>query len=262
MKNRKHFIKKILVDVANYLSAKNNHKALYTYKKGYLADADIIAHEFICNAVKKEFPEDLVYSEEDGKSFSNETQKDSFLWMIDPICGSANYIKGFPFYVHAISVSDIDGVLYSGVYHPGCNDLFLADRKKTTLNGKNVNVSKIKNLDEALIAINCNQADWNRGKNNLSNMVNLFAPPITRRLHILESANLEMAYVSCGRLDAYINPDDKVWDIIAGSLMISSAGGITSLLGSNLFPPSTNNIGVIASNNYLSIAIKNVFNGS
>tara|TARA_B100000315_G_scaffold250833_1_gene284412 strand:+ start:19 stop:819 length:801 start_codon:yes stop_codon:yes gene_type:complete len=261
LKDRKLFIKNILVDVAEYLSAKNHHKAVYTYKKGYLADADILAHKFISSAIQKDFPDDLVYSEEDVNSFSNEIQKDSFLWMIDPICGSANYIKRFPFYVHALSVFDIDGVLYSGVYHPDCNDLFLADRKGTTLNGRNVNVSGVQKLDEALVAINCNQADWERENNNLSNIVNLFSPPITRRLHILESANLEMAYVACGRLDAYINPDDKVWDIAAGSLMISSAGGQTHLLNGKLFPLSQENIGVIAANNYLMSAIKNVFNG-
>ena len=58
-------------------------------------------------------------------------------------CGSANYIKGFPFYVHAVSVFDKDGVLFSGIYHPNCDDLFLADRSETTLNAKVVNVSNV-----------------------------------------------------------------------------------------------------------------------
>ena len=260
MNNRKLLIEKVLLDVAVYLSKNNNnYKATYTYNKGYLADADILANEFISSAIQENFPGDLIFSEENENSLPNEIQKDSFLWMIDPICGSANFIMGFPFYVHALSVFDKDGVLYSGVYHPDCDDLFLADRQATTLNGTNVNVSNTQNLDEALVAINCNQADWELKNYNLTSIVDCFAPPTTRRLHILESANLEMAYVACGRLDAYINPDDKVWDIAAGSLMISSAGGHTSLLNGELFPPSTNNIGVVASNNYLMTAIKNVF---
>ena len=249
----------MLKEVSNYLSKKNNYKSKHTYKKGYLLDADILAHNFICSAIQEHFPNDLIFSEEDEKSFSKKINNDSFLWIIDPICGSANYIKGFPFYVHAVSVSDKDGVLFSGIYHPNCEDLFLADRYKTTLNGNVVSVSNIQNLNEALVSINCNQADWKRKKSNLQSMVEYFAPPTSRRVHILESANLEMAYVACGRLDAYINPDDKVWDIAAGSLMISSAGGCTSLLNGELFPPSTNNIGVIASNNYLMNAIKNVY---
>jgi len=262
LKNRKSFIKKVLRSVAGYLLEKNDRNAIHTYKKGYLAEADILAHNFISEAIQENFPSDIIYSEEDENFISNEVQPDSFLWMIDPICGSANFIKKFPFYVHALSVFDRNGVLYSGVYHPDCNDLFLADRKETTLNGRNVKVSAVQKLDEALVAINCNQADWERENNNLSKIVNLFSPPVTRRLHILESANLEMAYVACGRLDAYINPDDKVWDIAAGSLMISSAGGDTHLLNGELFPLSKENIGVIAANNYLMDAIRNIFNGN
>ena len=262
LKNRKFFIKEVLKEVSHYLSKKNNYKSKHTYKKGYLLDADILTHDFICSAIQEHFPKDLIFSEEDEKSFSKKINNDSFLWMIDPICGSANYIKGFPFYVHAVSVFDKNGVLFSGIYHPNCDDLFLADRNETTLNDKVVSVSNVKRLDEALVSINCNQADWERENNNLSKIVNLFSPPVTRRLHILESANLEMAYVACGRLDAYINPDDKVWDIAAGSLMISSAGGDTHLLNGELFPLSKENIGVIAANNYLVDAIRNIFNGN
>lgn len=262
MKNRKSFIKKILRDVAGYLLEKNDYNAIHTYKKGYLADADILANNFIIEAIQENFPSDKIYSEEDETFISSKFQPDSFLWMIDPICGSANFIKRFPFYVHALSVFDSNGVLCSGVYHPDCNDFFLADRNETTLNGRNVQVSAVRKLDEALVAINCNQADWEQKNNNLSNIVNLFSPPITRRLHILESANLEMAYVACGRLDAYINPADKVWDIAAGSLMISSAGGQAHLMNRELFPFSKENIGVIATNNYLMDDIKNIFNGN
>ena len=258
LKNRKFFIKEVLKEVSHYLSKKNNYKSKHTYKKGYLLDADILAHNFIWSAIQEHFPKDLIFSEEDEKSFSKKINNDSFLWMIDPICGSANYIKGFPFYVHAVSVFDKNGVLFSGIYHPNCDDLFLADRNETTLNDKVVSVSNVKRLDEALVSINCNQADWERKNYNLVKLVEYLAPPRTRRLHILESANLEMAYVSCGRLDAYINPDDKIWDIAAGSLMIDSAGGKTKLVNGELYPPSNNNIGIIASNNYLLDQINNL----
>jgi len=255
---RKLFIEKILYSVSAFLKENNNSSSSYSYKKGYLAEADVLANDFITNAIENQFPNDLVFSEEDESSFANNIPQNSFLWMIDPICGSANFIKGFPFYVHAISVIDKDGVLCSGIYHPDLNDLFLADRKKTTLNGEVVKVSNIENLDQALVSINCNQSDWNRKNYHLTNLVDSFAPPITRRLHIIESANLEMAYVACGRLDAYINPDDKVWDIAAGSLMINSAGGKTNLMNGQLIPPSIDNIGVIASNSNLMDALINV----
>ena len=74
------------------------------------------------------------------------------------------------------------------------------------MNEEIVKVSNVKNLNNALITINCNQANWQEKNSHLVNLVKYFAPPITRRLHILESANLEMAYVACGKIDAYINP--------------------------------------------------------
>ena len=58
----------------------------------------------------------------------------------------------------------------------------------------------------------------------LEKLIKIFKPPVTRRVKIFESANLELAYVSSGRLDAYINPDDKIWDMIGGSQIIKNAG--------------------------------------
>lgn len=256
MDRRLLFIGEVLRDVAKYLEKKNNSKSTYSYEKGYLAEADILVHNNISHAILEYFPDDLVYSEEDETSFSYQIPDDSYLWMIDPICGSANYTKGFPFYVHALSVFDKEGVLYAGVYHPKCDELFLANRHETTLNGSRVQVSNIQNLDEALVAVNCNQAAWKRKDPSLNSLVDHYAPPVTRRIHILESANLEMAYVACGRLDAYINPDDKIWDIAAGLLMISSAGGKTKIMNGSLIPPFDNNMGIIATNNFLMESIE------
>ena len=93
LKNRKSFINKVLRGVAKYLLDKNSYRATHTYEKGYLAEADILAHNFITEAIQENFPSDIIYSEEDENFISNEVQQDSFLWMIDPICGSANFIK-------------------------------------------------------------------------------------------------------------------------------------------------------------------------
>ena len=94
------------------------------------------------------------------------------------------------------------------------------------------------------------QAAWMDEGLKITNLVNKFMPPITRRVRILESANLELAYVACGRLDAYINPEDKVWDIAAGSLMIASAGGRTKILQGSI-STLKNCKGIVASNQFL-----------
>ena len=87
-------------------------------------------------------------------------------------------------------------------------------------------------MNESLISINTNQSN-NQKKNSLVNTLTKLSPPITRRTKILESANLELAYIACGRLDAYFNPTDKPWDIAAALLIVPSAGGSVKILNHN-----------------------------
>ena len=72
--------------------------------------------------------------------------------------------------------------------------------------------------------------------------------PVSRRIHILESANLELAYVACGKIDAYVNPTDKIWDIIAATNHIPNAGGFFEILEKNN-KNYLNKRGIIAGNN-------------
>lgn len=250
MNDKKSFIGAILPKAAKYLINKFPQTFNYTDKKGYLAEADFLVHEFITDSIHKNFPDSLVYSEEGKDTFSNMQKNDSYIWILDPVCGTANFIKGIPFYVHSLSVLDNTGVLYAGIYDANRDELFLADRNETTLNGRKVSTSRTKKLDEAFVSVNCNQSAWMDEGRTIANLVNKFMPPVTRRVRILESANLELAYVACSRLDAYINPEDKVWDIAAGSLMITSSGGKTKILEGSI---SMLNYckGVIASNQFL-----------
>ena len=99
LKNRKFFIKEVLKEVSNYLSKKNNYKSKHTYKKGYLLDADILAHNFICSAIQEHFPKDLIFSEEDEKPLLNE------IWYINTLGGSAKIENNINHYIHSISVN-------------------------------------------------------------------------------------------------------------------------------------------------------------
>ena len=80
----------------------------------------------------------------------------------------------------------------------------------------------------------------------------ILSPPISRRVHILESANLELAYLAASRIDVYINFDDKIWDITAGKLLIEKAGGKVTFANKK---PNMSNVtiynGIIASNDYI-----------
>ncbi len=258
MNSEKSFIAQILPEAASVLKAKGHKKNTYTYEKGYLADADNLVHEFITNAILKRFEEDVVLSEEGEVALLPENRTDRNTWIVDPICGTLNYVSGIPFFVQSLSVLDKNGVLCAGIYDMNQNELFLADRFETTLNGIKVSASQTRKLNEALVAVNCNQSAWKGEGLMITDLVDKFAPPVTRRIHILESANLEMAYVACGRLDAYINPDDKIWDIAAWTLMIGSAGGAASILSGDI-SDLAHCKGIIASNEFLIEQLKALY---
>jgi len=244
------FITDILIKTSQYIQKNVSRNFSYTDVKGYLAEGDVAADKYIKNLVIEQFPNSLILSEEDTDKFSFDLSDDGYLWIVDPICGTANYCRNIPLYVHSLSVIDNKGVLYAGIYDPNRDELFLADRDKTTLNGKRVYTSQTKKLEDAFISVNCNQSVCKDGDMDITTIVSKFAPPITRRVKIFESANLELAYVACGRLDGYVNLSDKVWDIATGSLMVNSALGENRINGS-LVPFDRNLKGIIASNQYL-----------
>jgi len=244
------FISEILPEAAALINRKKPKQYSYTYRKGYFAEADRILHEFITNSIGERFSDDAILGEEGKVLLGNEKQTHFNIWILDPICGTMNYLYGIPFYVHSLSVMDKDGVLYAGIYDSNRNEMFLADRSRTMLNGTPVRTSQTKVLDEGLIALNSNQSAWVDERPTITELVNRFAPPVTRRIHIFESANLELAYVACGRLDGYVNPHDKIWDMAAGSLMIGSAGGKTRVLKGSISDLSRCK-GIIASNEFL-----------
>ena len=235
MDPRKNFITDILPRATELLGEEFSKNFSYSYQKGYLAEADVRVHDFITSEIKKLFPDDQILSEEGH--VPPPSMKGAHLWILDPICGTMNFVKELPLFVCSLCVIDEDGVLFAGIYDPNREELFFSDRSVATLNGQKITVSDTALLSDALITLNCNQSDWKGKGPNLQALVNAFAPPITRRIHILESANLELAYVACGRLDAYLNPADKVWDIAGGSLMVTSAGGSARILEGTLSNP-------------------------
>jgi len=244
---RKSFIADILPQVTNVLGEGFPKKFSYSYEKGCLAEADVRIHEFITSEIRNQFPDDQILSEEGEFGDISIIKQRAHLWVLDPICGTMNFVRGLPIFACSLCVLDEDGVLFAGIYDPTRGELFFADRSITTLNGERISVSATTSLSNALITLNCNQSDWKSKEPDLQTLVRAFAPPVTRRIHIFESANLELAYVACGRLDAYLNPMDKIWDIAGGSLMVTSAGGSVRILKGSLSDPAKCK-GVIASN--------------
>lgn len=232
-----------------------NRDFIYSKNKGYLSNSDVRVNDYIVSQIKKNFNKDLIISEEEINTYEN-LDFNKHIWVIDPICGTTNYVRDLELYSHSICILKNSKIL-GGVLNPNNGNFYYTNGKVSFLNEKKIKCSKTKNLDEAVLSINCNQSSKNSHK--IKKLVNIFCPPVTRRLKIIESANLEMSFVASGVLDAYINPDDKVWDMLIGSELVKNAGGYFSYFEENKNNPIAIK-GVVASNNYLYSKIIKIIN--
>ena len=254
MQNRLYFLKDLILPLKNFVSKLGINVSSYEKEKGYLCEEDVLVNDFIIKKISKAFPDDVIISEENLNE--NKFDNQSTVWIIDPICGTTNYLKKIPFFANSISCINKDKTIFSCILDVNRSEIFLTDGHKSFLNSKKINVSNTHKLDEAIISINCNQSSLKSQKLNIDLLFDKLKPPTTRRIKIFESANLELAYVAAGRLDAYINPDDKIWDIVAGSQLIKNAGGSYHIFQGEINNYNENIKGVIGTNKFLLDQIK------
>ncbi len=223
--DRTRIIQVILKRVARKLSGTTLKTSIYRDKKGFLAESDMIAHRIFIKEIKKLYPEDEIFSEEDPPEKFKDSNISEYFWIVDPICGTTNYLYDIPLYSHALSLLKENEVIAAGVYDPSRDEMFFSDGVHFYVNGEKTERQNTIRLSEALISLNCNQSEAKGGETELNSLVKKLGPPVSRRVHILESANLELAYVASGRLDAYVNPMDNPWDFSAAKLFMDCTKG-------------------------------------
>lgn len=189
----------------------------------YVTEVDIQSEKTIIEHIKKHFPQHQIMAEES----SNDYKKAEYLWIIDPLDGTTNFIHGFP--VFAISLALIyKGELILGViYDPSRNDLFYAEKGSGAfLNGQKIKVSSIKDPALSLIATGFPF----RNKQYIDSYIKIFHSLLysVSDLRRPGAAAIDLAYVACGRVDGFFEFALSPWDIAAGSLLIKEAGGVVS----------------------------------
>ena len=146
-----------------------------------------------------------------------------YRWVVDPIDGTVNYFFGMPHAAVSIALQHRGQSVVGVIYGPFTDELWTAIRGgRTKLNGKIVRVSKRSRVGDAIVAIGFSKSRENLEKslphlNRLARQV--------RKIRIMGSAALELAYVACGRLDLYVERRINLWDIAAGGLMVECSGG-------------------------------------
>lgn len=188
----------------------------------FVTEIDKAAEEVIIDVIKKAYPEHAILAEESGV-----TGKSDYVWIIDPIDGTTNFIHGLPHYAVSIALQHKGQVTQAVIFDPAKNELFTATRGRGAfLNEQRIRVTKRTNMRETLIGTGFPF----RESDDLESYLRVFRNVSTKTAGLRRggAAALDMAYVAAGRLDAYWEKGIKAWDIAAGSLLVLEAGGLVA----------------------------------
>ena len=205
-------------------------------KNDFVTEVDKNAEEIIINTIRNAYPNHAFLAEETGLSGEGD-----FLWIIDPLDGTTNFLHGFPHFAVSIALQH-KGVLDQAViYDPLKQELFTASKGTgALLNNKKIRVTNKKSLDGALLGTGF---PYNNEKvvTHFIKSFKAFFPNVAgiRRAGV---ASLDLAYVACGRLDGFWEFALKPWDIAAGALIVQEAGGINVELMGEIDFMKTGNI--------------------
>jgi len=191
----------------------------------FVSEVDKAAEAAIIETLISAYPSHAVLAEESGSS-KNLTETSEFVWIIDPLDGTTNFLHGFPQYCVSIALQH-NGVLTQAViFDPTRNELFAATKGAGAfLNDKRIRVTKRDKLADALIGTGFPF----RSELEIDNYIPMFKAMSGKcqGLRRPGSAALDLAYVAAGRLDGFFEKGLKPWDIAAGALIVTEAGGIT-----------------------------------
>ena len=205
-------------------------------KNDFVTEVDKNAEGIIISVIKNAYPEHAFLAEESGQEGEND-----YLWIIDPLDGTTNFLHGFPHFSVSIALQN-KGVLEQAViYDPLKQDLFTASKGKgAQLNNRKIRVSIKKTLDGALLGTGFPYNNESVMQQFIESYKNLF--PNVAGIRRAGVASLDLAYVACGRLDGFWEFNLRPWDIAAGALIIQEAGGINAELTGGADYMKTGNI--------------------
>ena len=189
----------------------------------YVSEVDKAAEQAIINILLEAYPGHGILAEESGRA---QGAKDSeFTWIIDPLDGTTNFLHGFPVYAVSIALAHRNVVQQAVVYDPTRNDLFYASRGRGAfVNDRRLRVSKRIRLSESLIGTGF---PFRKG-DNFKRYVKMFEEVMQSCAGLRRpgAAALDLCYVAAGYYDGFFETGLSPWDIAAGSLMITEAGGL------------------------------------
>jgi myo-inositol-1(or 4)-monophosphatase len=192
-------------------------------RNDFVSEADRTAERAVIETILKHYPDHAILAEESGQQGESE-----YVWVIDPLDGTTNFLHGFPVFCVSIAVLHNGRPEHAAVYDPLRQELFTASRGDgAQLDGRRIRVSKQSSLERALIGTGFPYRDSNLA---MEPYLRMFQKALENTAGVRRpgSAALDLCYVAAGRFDGFWETGLKSWDIAAGALLIREAGGIIS----------------------------------
>ena len=184
---------------------------------------DTTAEQQIVSSLSSLLPEAGFITEEGTAA----EKGDRFNWVIDPLDGTTNYLHGITPFAVSIALMEENTITAGVIYELGQKELFKAALNQGAyLNGRQIRVSSNQQMEDSFIATGFPYYDFKRTEEFLKLLHNLFEN--TRGVRRLGSAATDMAYVACGRFDAFFEYGLSSWDVAAGDIILREAGGKVS----------------------------------
>jgi myo-inositol-1(or 4)-monophosphatase len=193
----------------------------------YVTEVDRAAEAAIIETLQEAYPGYGILAEESGLTAGKGDRDADYQWIIDPLDGTTNFIHGLPQYAISIALTKGGMVEQAVVFDPNRNELFTASKGAGAfLNERRIRVSRRTKLGEALIGTGFPYRMFDKIDLYLSIFKELAEKTAGQRRP--GAAALDLAYVACGRYDGFWEFGLSPWDMAAGALLISEAGGLVS----------------------------------
>src|ERR1700719_670738 len=184
--------------------------------------ADRASERLVVKRLQEQFPNHGIVAEEGG----NVEMHSEFRWYVDPLDGTTNFAHGFPMWNVTLAVARREEVIAGVIFDPLNDELFAAERGAgARLNGARIHVSSVRTLNDSLVATGFPSRRRHRDVNiHFYYQVAMLTHGVRRG----GSAALDLAYTACGRLDGFWEFGLNPWDLAAGTLLVTEAGGMCS----------------------------------
>ena len=171
-----------------------------------VTEADRASERLIVERLRSHFPTHSVEAEEGG----GQEGSSEYRWYVDPLDGTTNFAHGFPMFNVTLALERAGELIAGVVYHPIHDEMFAAEAGGGAyLNNRRIHVSKVARVEDALVATGFPSRKRHENVN----------------VHFYYQLALDLAYVACGRLDAFWEFGLNPWDMAAGALLVREAGG-------------------------------------